>query len=147
MTSGDFWVRKKLLVRSRSAVLMLSLDFRSVFSVILGFYMFCSDTQSSRYIVFLFLSGDIKSISLIHLKRNFSCCLIFGNINDDYTEKKVLCLIFPPPVACLSHTLPQFLYQCVRPRNLRFEPSKEIRFPPCTGQRSVYLHSPNNLNK
>lgn len=33
------------------------------------FYMLFFDTQSSRYIVILFLSGDIKSILLIYLKK------------------------------------------------------------------------------
>jgi hypothetical protein len=69
------------------------------------------DTQSSRYIVFLFLSGDIKSIFLIYLKKFSFCCLIFWNINDDYTESKKFFMLdfLPLSLPLPSHILPHFI--------------------------------------
>ena len=91
MTSGDFWVRKKFISLLWERFLIFYVHFRLSFCYVPFLYVFLAhslDTQSSRYIVFLFLSGILKAFSSFIWKNFLFCCLIFWNINDDYTESK-----------------------------------------------------------
>lgn len=92
MTSGDFLGEENFPSCSPKNVFLYFMYtfFCAFFCYFPPLYVSPSNTQSSRYIVFSFLSGDIKSIFLIYLKKFSFLLSYFLNINDDYTERKKL---------------------------------------------------------
>lgn len=147
MTSGDFWVRKKFISLLWERFLIFYVHFRLSFCYVPFLYVFLAhslDTQSSRYIVFLFLSGDIKSIFLIYLKKFSFFAVLFSGILMmiiPKAKKSFLCLIFFLSLPLPSHILPHFINVYVF-AFLRFKKISAL----CTlsqAPRRVYLTHPN----
>lgn len=101
MTSGDFWVRKKVSCLWETFSYILCILSFLLFSVL---YVFL-DIQSSRYIVFLFLSGDIKSIFSFIWKNSLFAVLFSGKLMMIITKKKVSSLSICLLIFCLISSM------------------------------------------